>query len=61
MTEQTYTISKTAELLGLARSSTYEAARRGEIPTIRIGKLILFQVVELERMLAEAKTKTSNE
>ena len=40
--------------LGLGRSAAYEAARRGEIPTIRIGKRLLVPIVAIERMLAEA-------
>ena len=61
MDKSTLSLPEAANALGIARSSAYEAARRGEIPTIRIGKRILVPVVALERMLAEAKTKTSNE
>ena len=49
----TLTISETAKLLGLGRNSCYEAARRGDIPTVIIGRRILVPVVALERMLAE--------
>ncbi len=35
----------------LGRNASYEAARRGEIPTIRIGRLLRVPVVQLERML----------
>lgn len=34
----TYTITETARILGIARTSAYRAARRGDIPTIRIGR-----------------------
>jgi len=37
----TYTIVEAAEILGIARSSAYRAARTGEIPTIKIGRRIL--------------------
>ena len=37
----TLTIPQTAELLGISRSRTYEAARIGQIPTIRVGTRIL--------------------
>jgi excisionase family DNA binding protein len=40
-----------AKLLGVSKGTAYEAARRGEIPTIRIGKRILVPVAALERML----------
>jgi hypothetical protein len=35
----------------LSRNSSYEAANRGELPTIRIGRLLRVPVVALERML----------
>jgi hypothetical protein len=38
----------------LSRNASYEAARRGEIPTIRIGRILRVPVVALERKLAEA-------
>jgi hypothetical protein len=40
------------EMLG--RNASYEAARRGDIPTIRIGRLLQVPVVALERKLEEA-------
>jgi excisionase family DNA binding protein len=40
--------------LGLGRNSTYDAAARGEIPTIRFGKLIRVPVKALERLLEQA-------
>jgi excisionase family DNA binding protein len=39
------------ELLGLGRNSAYAAAARGEIPTIRIGRLLRVPVRALEAML----------
>ena len=38
----------------LGRNASYEAARRGEIPTIKIGRLLRVPVVALERKLEEA-------
>ena len=35
----------------LSRNASYEAARRGDIPTIRIGKLLKVPVRALEDML----------
>ena len=37
--------------LGLGRKAAYEAARRGDIPTIRIGRRILVPLIALERLL----------
>jgi len=44
------------EYFSLSRNASYEAARRGEIPTIRIGRLLRVPVVALERMLTEARS-----
>jgi hypothetical protein len=41
------------EYFGLSRNASYEAARRGEIPTIKIGRLLRVPVVALERKLEE--------
>ena len=38
----------------LCRNAAYDAARRGEIPTIRIGRLLRVPVRALERMLDRA-------
>ena len=51
----TISITETAKLLGLGRNSCYEAARRGDIPTVIIGRRILVPVAALQRMLSEAK------
>ena len=51
MERETYTIPEATKILGIGRSAAYEAARRGEIPTIRIGKRILVPVAALESML----------
>jgi excisionase family DNA binding protein len=51
---KTLTILEAANALGIGRNAAYEAARRGEIPTIRIGKRLLVPLVALERMLLGA-------
>jgi excisionase family DNA binding protein len=40
--------------LGLSRNAAYEAAARGEIPTIKIGKLLKVPKVAFDRMLEQA-------
>ena len=47
------TVSEAAELLGVCRNAAYEAARTGQIPTIRIGKRVLVPRAALERLLNE--------
>ncbi len=38
---------------GLGTSASYEAARRGEIPTIRIGRKLFVPIAAMERKLEE--------
>lgn len=38
--------------LGLGRNAAYEAAKRGEIPTIRIGRLVRVPIRAFERLLS---------
>jgi excisionase family DNA binding protein len=45
--EATITIEQTAELLGLGRTAAYEAARRGEFPTRRLGRRVVVPVPAL--------------
>jgi hypothetical protein len=42
-------------LLGLGRNSTFEAARRGEIPTLRFGKRLLCSKVAMRRLLEDGQ------
>jgi hypothetical protein len=40
--------------LGLSRNAAYAAAVRGEIPTIRVGRLLRVPVRSMERLLDQA-------
>jgi excisionase family DNA binding protein len=46
------TLREAAEILRISRGSAYEAAKRKQIPTIRIGRRLLVPAAALERMLA---------
>ena len=59
--EAVYTIEKVARLLGIGRSSAYAAARRGEIPTVRIGKRLLVPKVAFERLLQSTNDRNDLE
>jgi excisionase family DNA binding protein len=50
----TITVEEAARLLGVSRGSAYEAARRGDIPTIRLGKRLIVPVKGLEALLESA-------
>jgi excisionase family DNA binding protein len=49
---KTLTIPEAAKVLGIGRNQGYEAAGRGEIPTIKIGKRLLVPRAALERLLS---------
>ena len=51
-----YTAEQTAQLLRCGRTATYEAIRRGEIPSVRIGRSIRVPRHALEQMLTAAGT-----
>jgi Helix-turn-helix domain len=42
---------------GLSRAGAYEAASRGDIPTIKIGRLLRVPIRAMERLLDSAGTK----
>lgn len=44
-------VEEAARLLGLGRSAAYEAARRGELPTVRMGRRLLVPVPRLLALL----------
>jgi excisionase family DNA binding protein len=43
----------------LSRGASYDAAKRGEIPVVRIGRLIRVPVRALERLLDDACAKST--
>jgi len=48
---KTLTVPEAAKILGIGKNQAYEAARRGEIPTVKIGKRVLVLAAALERKL----------
>ncbi len=51
---KTYSVTEAGKILGIGRSAAYEAARRGELPVVRIGRRLLVPIRALERMLETA-------
>ena len=47
----TMTVTEAGRALGIGRSAAYEAARRGEIPTIRIGRRLIVPAAAIAEML----------
>jgi excisionase family DNA binding protein len=51
----TMSVPEAGRLLGIGRDCAYEAAARGQIPTLRIGRLLRVPRAAFERMLESAK------
>lgn len=49
-----YDIPTVGRLLGMSRNAAYEAAKRGEIPAIKIGKLLRVPKAALDQLLKTA-------
>ncbi|MCL4685508.1 helix-turn-helix domain-containing protein [Myxococcota bacterium] len=53
-TRRAVSIDEAAQMLGIGRSAAYLAARRGDIPVLRIGRRLVVPIAALDRMLAGA-------
>ena len=54
------TVEEAGRLLGIGRGLAYEAARRGDIPTLRIGRRLVVPRLALDRLLSEPSTLAAN-
>jgi len=45
------TLDEVARILRISRNGAYQAAKRGDFPTVRIGKRILVPLAAIERLL----------
>jgi DNA binding domain, excisionase family len=52
------TVPEAAKVLGIGRGTAYEAARSGQLPTIRVGNRLLVPREALSKMLAGASIQT---
>ncbi len=50
----TYTVPEVAELLGISRSSAYECVRRGEIPSLTLGRRVVIAKTAIDVLLGTA-------
>ena len=48
---KTMSVEEAGRRLGVSRNSAYEAAGRGEIPTIKIGRRLLVPTIAFDRLL----------
>jgi excisionase family DNA binding protein len=51
---KTISITEAAQQLGISRNAAYAAAKRGEIPTIQIGRRRLVPKAGLDRLLDQS-------
>jgi excisionase family DNA binding protein len=47
----TISIEEAGELLGISRGSAYQAARAGQLPTLKLGRRLLVPLRALEKLL----------
>lgn len=52
MDKLTLTVKETAAKLGISTDAMYDAIKRGDVPSIRVGGRLLVPVARLERLLA---------
>ena len=49
--EPVISVEEAGQILGLKRSAAFDACRRGEIPSIRVGRRLLVPVARLRRLV----------
>jgi hypothetical protein len=55
LASKTMTVPEAGRIyFGLGRNGSYDAAKRGDIPTIKIGRLLRVPVAAMERRLEQA-------
>jgi excisionase family DNA binding protein len=52
-----YEVPEAGAMLGLTRNASYDAAKRGDIPTIRFGKLLRVPKAAFHKLLDGAPVK----
>jgi excisionase family DNA binding protein len=51
---RTIKIEEAARVLGISRNTAYDAAKNGQLPTVKIGKRLLVPTAALDRLLQGA-------
>lgn len=55
----TLSVVEAGRLLGIGRHAAYAAAKRGELPSIRLGGRVVVPRAALERLLAEGRPQAA--
>ena len=50
---ETYSVPEAGRMVGLGKNASYDAARRGELPVLRFGRILRVPRAALERMLGK--------
>ncbi|MGH3925244.1 MAG: helix-turn-helix domain-containing protein [Pseudonocardiaceae bacterium] len=56
----TLTVEQAGRFCGIGRNAAYEAARTGQLPTIRIGRRLLVPTARLLRLLGLGEDETAS-
>jgi excisionase family DNA binding protein len=48
---ETYSVPEAGRIVGLGKNASYDAARRGELPVLRFGRILRVPRAALERLL----------
>jgi excisionase family DNA binding protein len=56
----TISVEEAANLIGISRQAAYDAANRGELPIVRIGRRIRVKALPLFVLLTDASTQANN-
>lgn len=54
---ETFTVDEAAKILGIGRTSAFEAVARGDLPAIRMGRRLLVPKAALAELLAAARER----
>jgi excisionase family DNA binding protein len=57
---RTVSVEEAARAIGISRNGAYEAANRGELPVIRLGRRLRVPKAALDRMLDGAAPKAAS-
>jgi excisionase family DNA binding protein len=57
-TRLTLSVEEAGELLGISRGLAYELVRKGELPSLRLGRRLVVPRAALQAMLSEAQDQT---
>jgi excisionase family DNA binding protein len=51
---ETYSVPEAGRIIGLGKNASYDAARRGDLPVLRFGRIIRVPRAALDRLLGKA-------